>query len=118
MAAIEVSCSQCGSGEYRLVDERTGEVVCQYCRNQWVVPELARKSETEKFLEQQAQQPRVIYDNTAETDRQLMGAVSGIAGILSGRFLAGLRRILRMVLLIAVIVLLIIIAIFVYRIYF
>jgi uncharacterized Zn finger protein (UPF0148 family) len=79
MATVEVQCSQCGSGEYQLLDAKTGEVICRYCRNKWVVPELVVKSETEKFLEQQAKQPRVIQDNSTETDRQLMEMVSGLA---------------------------------------
>jgi hypothetical protein len=79
-----VSCSQCGSGEYQLVDEHTGEIVCCYCRNRWVVQELAKKTETEKFLEKQAKQPRVIQVNTTETDEKLMGMLTSIAGS-SGR---------------------------------
>jgi uncharacterized Zn finger protein (UPF0148 family) len=116
---IEISCSQCGSNEYRLIDERTGEIACQYCRSQWIVPELARKSETEKFLEQQAQQPRVTYDNTTETDKQLMEMVTSVASVASGGFLAGCRasltRIARVLVGIAVAVVVIVVAILVYR---
>ncbi|MCL1847328.1 MAG: hypothetical protein FWF91_05115 [Coriobacteriia bacterium] len=72
MPQIDIHCSQCRSGEYELLDAKTGEVVCRFCRNKWIVPELIQKSETEKFLEEQAKQPRVIYDNTTETDKQLM----------------------------------------------
>jgi hypothetical protein len=97
MASIEVSCSQCGSGEYRVVNTQTGEVVCTYCRNQWIVPELAQKSETEKFLEQQAKQPRIIRDNTTETDQQLMSAIGGLASVATGGFFAGLGRAVRRV---------------------
>jgi uncharacterized Zn finger protein (UPF0148 family) len=79
MAAIEVSCSQCGAGEYQLVDARTGKVACLYCRNQWVVPELAQKSETEKFQEAQAKRPQVTVDNTTQTDRALMEMVTSVA---------------------------------------
>jgi uncharacterized Zn finger protein (UPF0148 family) len=119
VTAIEVSCSQCGSGEYRLVNAQTGEVVCEYCRNQWVVPELAQKSETEKFLERQAQQPRVVRDNTTETDKQLMNAIGGLASMATGGFLAGLRRALRtvatVVILLIVILIIGVIAFFVYQ---
>ncbi|MDR2105984.1 MAG: hypothetical protein LBP24_01080 [Coriobacteriales bacterium] len=101
MTAIEVSCSQCGSGEYRLVDARTGEVTCAYCRNQWIVPELAQKSETEKFLEQQAKQPRIIQDNSTETDRQIMNVVASAA---SGRLFSGLSRVLKTLIVTAAII--------------
>jgi uncharacterized Zn finger protein (UPF0148 family) len=119
MAAIEISCLQCGSNEYRVVDERTGEVACQYCRSQWIVPELARKSETEKFMEQQAQQPRVTYDNTTETDKQLMEVITSVASVASGGFLAGCRatlsRIARTLVIVAVTVVVILVAILLYR---
>jgi len=42
MPQIEIDCPKCKSGEYRLTNERTGEVMCPYCRNQWLVPELAQ----------------------------------------------------------------------------
>jgi uncharacterized Zn finger protein (UPF0148 family) len=116
MAAIEISCSQCGSNEYRLIDERTGEIACLYCRGQWVVPELARKSETEKFLDQQAQQPRVTYDNTTETDQQLMSMITSMVSggnLLRGAF-ATLRRALRTFLIIIAIVAVVVIAILIY----
>jgi uncharacterized Zn finger protein (UPF0148 family) len=115
MAAIEVSCSQCGSGEYRVVDERTGEVTCLYCRNRWIVPELEQKSETEKFLEQQAQQPRVIYDNTSETDHQLMGVLSGLVYGPLSRLSASLMHIIRLVFIIAGVAVAIIVLLLIYR---
>ncbi|MDR2586749.1 MAG: hypothetical protein LBC23_00625 [Coriobacteriales bacterium] len=104
MAAIEVSCSQCGSGEYRVVNTQTGEVACAYCRNQWIVPELAQKSETEKFLEQQAKQPRIVRDNTTETDQQLMSAISGLASVATGGFFAGLGRTVRRIITAAIVI--------------
>jgi uncharacterized Zn finger protein (UPF0148 family) len=110
--AIEVSCSQCGAGEYRLVDPRTGEVACHYCRNQWIVPELAQKSETEKFLEEQAKQPRIIQDNSSKTDQQLMEMVTSVA---SGSLLAGLRRVGRTILIVAIVIVVIIGGLIVYR---
>jgi hypothetical protein len=73
-----------------------------YCRNQWIVPALAHKSETEKYLVEQAKQPRVILDNSSETDRQMMNAVSGLTSLLSFNFLhsigLALRRFLKVVL--------------------
>jgi uncharacterized Zn finger protein (UPF0148 family) len=112
VAAIEVSCSQCGAGEYQLVDSRTGEVVCHYCRNQWIVPELAQKSETEKFLEEQAKQPRIIQDNSTETDRRLIGMLGSMA---SGTLLAGLRRIGRTILITVILIVALIVGLIVYR---
>jgi len=41
MAQLEIDCPKCRSGEYILVNERTGEVRCPFCRNQWVVMELS-----------------------------------------------------------------------------
>jgi uncharacterized Zn finger protein (UPF0148 family) len=121
MAAIEVSCSQCGSGEYRLIDARTGEVMCLYCRNRWIIPELVQKTETEKYLIEQAKQPRVTYDNTSETDKQLMSAVSGLAGIFSSNILhsisRALRRFLKVVLLIIAVVVVALAAFIVIRYY-
>jgi uncharacterized Zn finger protein (UPF0148 family) len=78
MPKIEITCSRCGAGEYQLLDTRTGEVICHYCRSQWIVPELQQKSQTEKFLEEQAKQPRIIRDNTTETDQKLMEMVTGL----------------------------------------
>ena len=80
MAKTEIRCTKCGSLEYKLLDAKSGEVACRFCRNQWIEPALKRMSETEKFLEEQAKQPRVIYDNTTETDEKLMNMIGGLAG--------------------------------------
>ncbi|MDR0349984.1 MAG: hypothetical protein LBH64_00330 [Coriobacteriales bacterium] len=106
MTAIEVSCSRCGGEEYRLIDASTGEVVCLYCRNRWIIPELIQKTETEKYLVEQAKQPRITYDNTTETDKQLMDVVSGLAGTsgLLSSIGRALTRFLRVVLVVIVIV--------------
>jgi uncharacterized Zn finger protein (UPF0148 family) len=121
MTAIEISCSQCGSGEYRLVDARTGEVTCLYCRNQWIVPELIQKTETEKYLVEQAKQPRVTYDNTSETDKQLMSVLSGLAGALSFNPLRSVSQVLsrffRVIILIIVFVVIVIGALVLVRIF-
>ena len=104
MPQVTVSCSQCGSGEYRLVSAKTGEVVCVYCRNQWIVPELIQKTETEKFLEEQAKQPRVIHDNTTETDKQLMDMMSGMVGAGAGAARSA-NKVIRTVIIIAAVIL-------------
>lgn len=78
MSSPGIECSQCGSHEYELLSTKTGEVRCPYCRYMWTVPELIQKTETEKFIEQQAKQPRVVIDNTSETDEKLMDFLSGI----------------------------------------
>jgi len=107
----EIRCEQCGADDYRLLDETTGEVMCSFCRNRWIVPELAKKTETEKFLEQQAKQPRVIRDNTSDTDEQLMRMISGIAG-------GGLRRGFRAIATVLVIAVIVIVAVVVLKIIF
>ena len=76
MTIIETECSRCGGEEYELLNPKTGEVLCPYCRNRWIIPALVQKTETEKFLEEQAKQPRVVIDNTSETDRQLMNMMA------------------------------------------
>ena len=85
---IETVCSRCGAEEYRLLDPKTGEVVCSYCRNRWIMPALIHQTETEKFLAEQAKQPRIIADNTTETDKQLMDAVTSVARVATGGFLS------------------------------
>jgi len=80
MTKTEIRCSKCGSVDYQLLDAKTGEATCHFCRNKWIEPALKRMSETEKFLEEQAKQPRVTYDNTTETDEKLMNMISGLAG--------------------------------------
>ena len=44
MNEIIVECKQCGSNEYLLVSEQTGEVRCPYCRNNWIEPKIAQSS--------------------------------------------------------------------------
>jgi DNA-directed RNA polymerase subunit RPC12/RpoP len=44
MSQVDVECVQCGSNEYRIVDERIGEVMCPYCRNKWIVPAIAQRT--------------------------------------------------------------------------
>jgi uncharacterized Zn finger protein (UPF0148 family) len=119
MTAIEVSCSQCGAEEYRLVDARTGEVICPYCRNRWIVPELIQKTETEKYLVEQAKQPQVMRDNTSETDKQLMNVVSGLAGTSGLLHSIGqtLTRFLKVILTVAVVVIVVLVAFIVIRLF-
>jgi len=84
MQAIEIGCSKCGSEDFRLLDQKTGEVICQHCRNRWIEPALIKKTETEKLIEEQAKRPRVVIDNTTETDKQLMDMISKVAGAATG----------------------------------
>jgi len=107
MAQTEITCSKCGSGEYQLLNAQTGEVTCRYCHNQWIVSALIRKTETEKFLEEQAKQPRIIQDNTTETDKQLMDMVSGLAGAGTNRTL---NKVVRTVVIVAAIIIILIVA--------
>jgi len=81
MTSVHIECTQCGSEDYQLLDPKTGEVQCRYCRKRWIVLELVQKTQTEKYLIEQAKQPRVIMDNTTETDKQLMGMISGVLGL-------------------------------------
>jgi len=105
MAKTDIKCSKCGSFEYRLVDAKSGEVVCNFCRNRWIEPAFKRLSETEKFLEEQAKQPRVTYDNTTETDKKLMDMFSGMAGGgLAGAFKGPLRTVIIVVGIIVVLI--------------
>jgi DNA-directed RNA polymerase subunit RPC12/RpoP len=100
MAGIEIKCGSCGADDYQLLDANTGEVLCSYCRNKWIVPELIHKTETEKFLEEQAKQPRVVQDNTTDTDRALMSSVASLGSLLGnplrgcGNFLSRTLKIL------------------------
>ena len=41
MAQLEIDCPKCKSGEYILVNARTGEVRCPFCRNQWIAVALS-----------------------------------------------------------------------------
>jgi hypothetical protein len=67
-------------------------------------------------LEQQAQQPRVTYDNTTETDRQLMSMITSVVsgGHLLRGALASLRRALKTFLIIVAVVAVVAIAILIY----
>ena len=81
MAIVDIECNQCGSNEYQLLDPKTGEIQCLFCRKRWLVKDFVQKTETEKFLEEQAKQPRIIRDNTTETDEQLMKMASGLMNV-------------------------------------
>jgi uncharacterized Zn finger protein (UPF0148 family) len=121
-AAIEVTCSQCGAGEYQVVDVRTGEVMCKYCRNKWIVPALAHKTETEKYLAEQAKRPRVLYDNTPETEKQMMTVVSGLSRLLNFNPLRSLgwalRRLFRKILFVIAVAIVALAAFVLFRFYF
>ena len=108
--AIETGCKKCGSEDYQLLDARTGEVLCSYCRNRWVEPLFIQKTETERFLEEQAKRPQVILDNTTETDQQLMDMVSKAAGVATGGCVNRVARLIIVV--VAVIILLTVLSFF------
>ena len=76
MPQVDIRCSQCMSNDYELVNEKTGLVVCRYCRNQWIVPELIQNSAADRFFEEQAERARTIHDNSAETNKQIMDVYS------------------------------------------
>ncbi|MDR1796472.1 MAG: hypothetical protein LBR44_03360 [Clostridiales Family XIII bacterium] len=115
---IDIKCDQCGADEYQLLDPKTGEVRCAYCRNRWIVPELIVKTETEKFLEEQSKRPVVVQDNSTETDQELMRMVSGLAaGGLAGcnpfaRIGYAIRRFFRTL---AIVVIIAVVAILLYK---
>jgi uncharacterized Zn finger protein (UPF0148 family) len=103
MAKIETGCSKCGSEDYDLLNPRTGEVLCGYCRNRWIIPALVQQTETEKFLAEQAKRPQVIVDNTTETDQQLMNIVSSVAqAATSGCFSRTIKIVMVVIIVIAV----------------
>jgi len=81
MEAFEIGCRRCGSEDFELLDAKTGEMLCKYCRNRWIEPALIQKTDTEKFLAEQAKQPKVVIDNTTETDKQIMDMFSKVAGV-------------------------------------
>ena len=107
MPQVDVRCSQCRSGEYELLDDRTGEVICRYCRNKWVVPELIHKTETEKFLEEQAKRPRIVMDNSTETDKQLMDMFGKVLNFNPMRSFSNIFRIAITVIVIIVILMIV-----------
>ncbi|MCL1797569.1 MAG: hypothetical protein FWG24_04580 [Eggerthellaceae bacterium] len=110
MSQTDIKCPRCGAGQYNLTDSKTGEVICQFCRNKWIVQELIEKTATEKFLEEAAKQPKIMVDNTTETDKQLMDMIGKIA---SGGFLNGVRRIGRGIRTIIIVVIVIVVAAFI-----
>jgi len=103
MSAIEIGCKKCGSEDFNLVDPKTGEMLCSYCRNRWIEPSFIQRTETEKFLAEQANRPQVIIDNTTETDKQLMDIASKAVGVATGGCLRRATRIV-IVILIAIVI--------------
>ena len=75
MSQIEATCSKCGSGEYELLDAKTGEVACPYCHNMWIIPELRSQPEVPD------RQPAAVFNQQTETDRQLMSLLSGLINL-------------------------------------
>jgi hypothetical protein len=96
----EVTCPSCHGETFTVLDDKTGVLRCAYCHNQWIDKNFIKVTETERFLQEQAKQPKIIIDNTTETDKQLMNMFSGLFGaIMQGpSLLRGLRNILLTVL--------------------
>jgi len=79
--SIEIGCSKCGSEDFQLLDPKTGEMLCKYCRNRWVEPSLIQKTETEI---EPVKHYHVIVDNNAEANRQFNERTSKIASFVVG----------------------------------
>ncbi|MCL2806751.1 MAG: hypothetical protein FWD27_01090 [Coriobacteriia bacterium] len=101
MEAIQTGCKRCGSEEFELMNPKTGEVICAYCRNRWIETALIQRTETEKFLAEQAKRPQVTVDNSTETDKQLMDLMTKAAGAATG---GCVNRVAKAVVLIVVVV--------------
>jgi len=104
MEAIELGCKRCGSEDFELLDAKTGEVICRYCRNRWIEPSLIQRTETEKFLAEQAKRPQVVIDNTTETDKQIMDLITKAAGVATGGCAQRVIRLVTIVLVVIVII--------------
>ncbi|MDR2197670.1 MAG: hypothetical protein LBO07_06890 [Coriobacteriales bacterium] len=79
----DVTCPSCHADDFTVIDESTGLLRCSFCRNAWIDEHFVKLTETERYLREQAKQPRVITDNSTETDRQLLQAVSGLSGFMT-----------------------------------
>ena len=80
MTNVHIECSQCGSDDYKLMDPKTGEVQCPFCRKRWIVVELIQKTETEKLLTEQTNQPMSEPPGLP----QLGGCAKAAIGVLIG----------------------------------
>jgi t-SNARE complex subunit (syntaxin) len=79
-----------------------------FCQNRWIISELIQKTETEKFLEEQAKRPQVVVDTTTETDRQLMDMIGGVFGAVTG---GCMNRAIRLIALLIILVIVVIIGV-------
>jgi Zn-finger nucleic acid-binding protein len=99
----DITCPRCHAEQFTVVDQTTGLLRCDYCRNQWIDSRFIKLSETEKFIAEQAKQPKVIIDNTTDTDRQLMEMIGGVmGGGLLGQAQGCLTRFTRTILIIVI----------------
>ncbi|MDR1421839.1 MAG: hypothetical protein LBI64_03120 [Coriobacteriales bacterium] len=87
----EVTCPSCHGEDYVVLDEQVGLLRCRYCRNTWIDERFIKLSETERYLREQAKQPRVLVDNSSETDRALMGTIMGAGGLFGRLGMIGQR---------------------------
>ena len=83
MKAIEIGCKKCGSGEFLLLDPKTGDMLCKYCRNRWVEPSLIQRTEAEIFRAEQANRPQVNEDNLIVIDKQQMDKMSKVSKVVT-----------------------------------
>ena len=79
MNEIIVECKQCGSNEYLLVSEQTGEVRCPYCRNNWIEPKIAQSS----LFSLYAARTNVIKHPIALSEKERLELSSGFRKALS-----------------------------------
>jgi ribosomal protein L37AE/L43A len=77
----DVQCPVCHGEDYLVSDQKTGLLRCNYCRNTWIDEHFIKLTDTERYLIEQAKQPRVVVDNTTETDQQLMKMLTGFANV-------------------------------------
>jgi hypothetical protein len=80
-AASSPQCPQCGAREFTVVNPKTGEAACDYCRGTIVHEAFKTRTETEKFLELQRERPVVQQANPNDSaiaealGRGLMGGL-------------------------------------------
>jgi ribosomal protein L37AE/L43A len=90
-AVQEICCPTCHAEQFRLIDESRGQLRCEYCRNTWIDLRFKKVSSTERFLQEQAKQPRITFDNTTETDKQLLSLFTGLLNFPSSRLATTLK---------------------------
>ena len=92
----DVYCPVCHGESFCVEDPKTGLLRCNFCRNQWLDLHFQKVTETERYLQEQSKQPRIVYENSSETDQQLLKALFGLSGCVGkiGRIVKGVVSIL------------------------